>query len=164
MPTTPTGLLSLPMKRLQDLICASSTFRTAVAAANAAAAAAHVFWDEAFPENVRPWAIIAEGDRTSTRTSTTGWDDESQIVMCFEFPETFTGATQDNEGPIIFRNTIGAIEAEMKAAIRTSPSLYPDLVQIDGPMIAPPDPKENDDERFYSAYYVFHYRGDGSGV
>lgn len=162
MPLTYAGYLSKPLKLLQDLICASATFRTAVGAANATAATAFVFWDEAFPSDSRPWVVIAEGDRSSVMTSVGSWEDEGQLVALFEFPAEFDGQHQTNEGPVGFRNQIEAIESEMKAAIRANASTYLELQQIDGPRILPPQPKDCDGELFYTAFFTVHYKGDGS--
>lgn len=161
MPVTPTGFISLPMKLTQDLICASATFRTEVGAANAAAAASFVFWDEAFPSNARPWALIKDNLRTSRRESTTGWLSDGVIVVQFDFAMTFSGTTQDNEDAKTFRNKLGAIESEMKAAVIATPSSYVDLFQIDGPEVYPPDPDGNANEQFWSGYLALHYRAMG---
>lgn len=161
MPTTPTGFISQPMKLMEDLICASATFRTEVGAANAAAAAAFVFWDEAFPDNDRPWALITDNNRTSNRESTTGWLSEGVIVVQFEFATTFVGDDQDNENAKIFRNKMGAIEAEMKAAVIATPSNYVEIFRIEGPEIHPPNPDGNNDEKFWAGYLAFSYRALG---
>jgi hypothetical protein len=162
MPTTPTGIISLPLKLTQDLICACATFRTEVAAANAAAAAAFVFWDEFFPENARPLALIKDNSRSNVRKSNTGWLTEGVILVQFDFLATFTGATQDNEGAKIFRNKMGAIEAEIIAAVIANPASYCDLFQIDGPDCYPPDPDNNNGEKFYSGMFQLHYRAQGN--
>lgn len=161
MPTTATGFISQPMQLTQDLICACSTFRTEVGAANATAAASYVFWDEAFPSNSRPWVLITDNNRRSHRTANTGWLSEGVIVVQFEFATTFTGTTQDNEHAKIFRNKMGAIESEMKAAILASPSSYVDVFDLDGPDIQPPDPDANDNEKFWVGYFALHYRAMG---
>lgn len=162
MPVTPTGLISLPMKLTQDLICACATFRTEVGAANAAAAAAFVLWDEAFPSNSRPWALITDNDRVSERVDRTSWMSNGRIVVQFDFPvTTFSPGTQDNEDAKTFRNKMGAIEAEMKAAILAAPSSYVEIYQVDGPEVLPPDPDGNSGEKFWSGYFLLHYRAQG---
>ncbi len=161
MPTTPSGLVSLPLKLTQDLICACATFRTEVSAADAAAAAAFVFWDEAFVGNSRPWALIEDNDRTSIRSSTSSWMTQGVILVQFEFSATFSGGTQDNEAAKIFRNKMGAIESEMKAAILASQSSYLEVNQFDGPQCWPPRPKDNDGESFFSGMFQLHYRALG---
>lgn len=158
MPTTATGFVSRPMQLMQDLICASATFRTEVGAANAAAAAAFVFWDEAFPSNSRPWALIKDNQRTSNRQGSTGWISEGVIVVQFDFATTYTGTSQDNENAKAFRNKMGAIESEMKSALISAPSSYVDVYQIEGPEIYPPDPDGNASEKFWTGYFAFHYR------
>lgn len=161
MPTTASGIVSLPLQLTQDLICACATFRTEVGAANSTAAAAFVFWDEAFASNARPLALIRDNDRRSQRTSKTGWLTDGVIVVQFDFPMTYTGTSQDNEGAKAFRNKVGAIETEMKAAIIATPSNYIELKQIEGPEIQPPDPDANDGEKFWTAYFALHYQAMG---
>lgn len=167
MPVNYDGYLSKPLKLLQNLICDSETFRSVVGAANATEAAAKVFWDEAFKKkdgtgDERPWVLINETDRTSIRNSEAGWDDDSALQVLFEFPVEFDGQHQTNEGPTGFRNTIEAIEKEMKTLLVQNPSKYLCMEEIAGPAIAPPDPKECDGEKFYGAFFVIHYKGDGS--
>lgn len=162
MPEETPGYLTKPLDLLESLICNSATFQEVVGAANADEAGDHVFWDEAFAQDVRPWAIISDGERTSTKTSTTGWYDESELLVLFEFPSAFDGGHQTNAGPRSFRVLIERIEAEMKAANNANPSSTLSFRDIRGPKIIPPNPKESDGEKFYGAFIVVNHEGDGS--
>lgn len=122
MPVTASGPMSLPLAGLAALIAACPAFRTAVGAANAAAALAHIFYPKvdlqaAIPPT-RPWAIITDDDicpwEIDHYTKSAG-----SLIISFEFPSANNLDVDSSDALLTFTNSVGAIVLEALALANT---------------------------------------------
>lgn len=183
MPITPSGVLSLPLQYLKNLIAASSTFQTVCGVEDAAAAAACVllFWaDEKIAE--AELEAIANDETPEThermpravvrhlpglehqRSSTTGWVSTGPLHLMFEFPAhtDHDTAGADRQAGIDFQNQIGAILSEMRTLVTTDPGAGPYLAVtgFDLVTLGEIDPDDCGGVHAWLAEFIVHHEGN----
>ena len=146
MPTTATGNFAATLYNLETLVCSSATFRTAVSAADVAAARSYVFWLASVPPDAnttKPWAWIKlkEGWEASAESSGGGgfWH-RMPLSLFIQRPDLTADLTDVKERQIKFWNFIGAVVSEMEALAKTSSYLWVTSISLSDHMLS--DPKE----------------------
>lgn len=151
---TPTGIISLPIDALADLVSASSTFQTWVSAANQAAAKLRVYQGAVEgSEYTRPFALVStpEGLQFGGRH---GGFASGSLNLIFEDDVDSADADDPTAALNSFANTVGAVLAEIDSASRGSGSLYVRGIEsIAGPARSSRDSVED----MYQAWFRVDY-------
>lgn len=141
MPTTATGPFAGPLWNLQELICASAAFRTQVAAADATAARAYVYWLDGSPaDNVTSWAWIKlkEGWQGEFKGEGAFWN-TMPLQVLFQRPDVKEDDVKERQ--IKFWNWIGSVVAQMQALAGTGTYLNVTRFNLSDHTMA--DPQDN---------------------
>ena len=161
MVTTPSGAFSLPLKYLALTIAGSSTFRTAVGAANPTAALSSIHYFSVDNANItRPMAVIG-WDSAYTLDSEYGgtrnfFDLSGSLFMIYQ--QAVTGSTEA-DSVFNFTNVIGAITSEM--CVLAGQAGYLDIVNMslmEGP-IRPSDEERQTNSDYFHIVFNISYRG-----
>jgi len=160
---TPTGIYSLLLEDLRDLLAACASWRTWTAAADAAAAKALVYrseTDRATAGDV--FALVGFGDDAEFESSLHG-----RGTLKLRFMANVPDALKDEDGEFEigeaetdFSNHVGAVLAELLALGGTGGYLYVRNVASEA---APQGPSEDDvaDPRFAQTWRVYWGREAG---
>lgn len=151
---TPSGIVSLPMTKLADLLANSATFQDIVGATTAANALERIHYFEASDEETeensgqlihpRSRAIIDGLPRNweRRRDGAGEWSGTAGLVLSLELSLPSEYSDSPKEEAIWFGNKLGAIVSEME--VLTESGLYYDMQRISA--INGPGPPVVDDE------------------
>lgn len=103
------GLLLTPRQGLAELVASSAKFRTITGAANAAAALEFAHYPFPEPTDVRPWALIDNGEGTQVEEQVR-FSVNGSLVLTLEVPEDYYSAqTGDKAKWIAFAGDVDTI-------------------------------------------------------
>lgn len=130
MPTTATGNFAATLYNLETLVCGSSTFQTAVGAADAAAARAFVYWLASSPpsaDTTKPWVWLKLKESWEARAESSGgggfWH-RMPLMLFVQRPDATGDLSDVKERQIKFWNFVGSFIADMEALAKTSGYLW----------------------------------------
>lgn len=137
MSVTPSGCLSLPLYRLQTLICNSASFRTWVGAATVAAARSRCYLVTGGAAPTRPCVIV--GFTEEWRYERVGepitWADQGSLSVLFQEDVSTANQAVSSDALFATTNTVGAILTEVMELAGTSDYLNVHTIAFE---IAPP--------------------------
>jgi hypothetical protein len=133
--TAPTNLYALPLLYLRDGLTNSSAFRTAVGAANAAAAEAYVHYFAAPGETTAPFAVVDLGGPFEAQAGGAGGSTEFAVTgeLWMTIVLGVTASDSESEQDIKAANTLGGIIADLLTSAGEAGRLEITGVRIDPP-------------------------------